>query len=70
MLKPSGNSSHYNPGYGCYETQDGLLVIGAWTSVQLENMWLTLGEKEISQRVRKLRPWEYSKYFEGDKKRL
>jgi len=70
VLKPSGNSSTYNPGYGCYETQDGLLVIGAWTSVQLENMWQVFGDKEIGQRVGKLRPWEYSEYFEADTKRL
>ncbi len=70
MLRPSGNSSTYNPGYGCYDTEDGLLVIGAWTSVQLENMWQVFGEKEIAKRVRKLRPWEYAEYFEADRKRL
>lgn len=66
----SGNSSPYNAGYGCYQTKDGLIVIGAWTGAQLADMWQVLGDLEISNRVRNQRPWEFAEFFASDSTRL
>ncbi|MEM7292168.1 MAG: CoA transferase [Pseudomonadota bacterium] len=43
LVPCSGNSSPTKPGYGCYETANGLLMIGAYTSVQHVGLWRVVG---------------------------
>lgn len=43
LLPRSGNSSHVRPGYGCYETEDGMLMIGAYTIKQHADLFRTIG---------------------------
>lgn len=41
----TGNMSAFNAGYGCYETQEGMIMIGAYTGIQVKNLWVALGEE-------------------------
>lgn len=41
--QPHGNSSPRNAGYACYETADGLLMLGAYTVAQQARLWRALG---------------------------
>jgi crotonobetainyl-CoA:carnitine CoA-transferase CaiB-like acyl-CoA transferase len=43
-----GNDSD-NAGYACYDTKDGMLMIGAWTVRQQVRMWQTLGRPDMAQ---------------------
>ena len=40
--QPSGNANPLNAGYACYETRDGLLMIGAFTGNQRADLWRVL----------------------------
>ncbi|MFO0996352.1 MAG: CaiB/BaiF CoA-transferase family protein [Alphaproteobacteria bacterium] len=44
----SGNDSE-NAGYACYDTKDGMLMIGAWTVRQQARMWQALGRPDMAQ---------------------
>jgi len=44
-----GNNSLTKPGYACYPTVDGLLMIGAYTAVQHAAMWRVLGDESRAQ---------------------
>ena len=48
----SGNSSVSKPGYGCYSTAEGLLMIGAYTTKQHADMWKVLGDEVREQKMR------------------
>jgi crotonobetainyl-CoA:carnitine CoA-transferase CaiB-like acyl-CoA transferase len=41
---PSGNANAANAGYACYDTLDGLLMIGAFTGKQRADLWRTLNQ--------------------------
>lgn len=43
--QPSGNANPFNAGYACYETRDGLLMIGAFTGKQRADLWRTLMQR-------------------------
>lgn len=43
-----GNDSD-NAGYACYDTKDGMLMIGAWTVRQQVRMWQALGRPDMAQ---------------------
>lgn len=49
-----GNSSPKKAGYGCYETADGLLMIGAFTAAQCADLWRVLDQPEIAEVVEHL----------------
>jgi crotonobetainyl-CoA:carnitine CoA-transferase CaiB-like acyl-CoA transferase len=51
---PPGNSSLTRAGYGCYETSDGLIMIGAFTIRQNATLWRALGEGAIADEVASL----------------
>lgn len=46
----SGNDSP-NAGYSCYETKDGLLMIGAYTTSQHRRLWKALGKPEMGDNL-------------------
>jgi crotonobetainyl-CoA:carnitine CoA-transferase CaiB-like acyl-CoA transferase len=43
-----GNDSD-NAGYACYDTKDGMLMVGAWTVRQQVKMWQALGRPDMAQ---------------------
>ena len=45
----SGNDSISKPGYCCYQTADGLLMIGAYTVQQHQSLWRALGETKHAE---------------------
>lgn len=45
----TGNNSASKPGYACYSTAKGLLMIGAYTSKQHAAMWRVLGSERRAQ---------------------
>ncbi|MGE0095156.1 MAG: CaiB/BaiF CoA transferase family protein [Alphaproteobacteria bacterium] len=53
MPKLSGNDSP-NAGYSCYETKDGLLMIGAYTTGQHARLWKALGKPEMGGNLKGL----------------
>ncbi len=51
---PPGNSSLVNAGYACFETRDGLIMIGAFTIKQRADLWQALDQPELAQRCRSM----------------
>ena len=45
---PFGNVDPVRAGYSCYETAEGLLVIGAHTNRQIGRLWRALGRDDIA----------------------
>jgi len=43
VLPRTGNSNHLRPGYGCYATEDGMLMIGAYTLKQHADLFRAIG---------------------------
>jgi crotonobetainyl-CoA:carnitine CoA-transferase CaiB-like acyl-CoA transferase len=48
---PRGNKDSENAGYSCYDTQDGLLMLGAYTGKQQARVWRLLGNDRIAEEV-------------------
>ncbi len=48
---PRGNLDIENPGYSCYETADGLLMLGAYTGRQQAVLWRLLGDEDRADAV-------------------
>ncbi|HXV25696.1 MAG TPA: CoA transferase [Alphaproteobacteria bacterium] len=48
---PRGNRDSENAGYSCYETKDGLLMLGAYTGKQQARLWRLLGRDDIAEDV-------------------
>ena len=46
-----GNAHPKYAGYSAYETQDGLLMVGAYTTRQVANLFRTIGEDELGAEV-------------------
>jgi crotonobetainyl-CoA:carnitine CoA-transferase CaiB-like acyl-CoA transferase len=66
----SGNSSASNAGYGCYETKQGQLMIGAYTGKQVSDMWLVLGDAGQAERMINLQSPELAAYQKTDSIRI
>lgn len=66
----NGNSSPWNAGYGCFQTRNGSIMIGAYTGEQLYNAWKVMGDERHGARLRQLRGYEISGFFESDKPRI
>ena len=65
-----GNSHHSNAGYGCYETGDGLIMIGAYNASQVRRLWQVLGDPRHGDEFTGLRPRDFGSFFERDKDRI
>ncbi|MGH6934445.1 MAG: CaiB/BaiF CoA transferase family protein [Dongiaceae bacterium] len=48
---PRGNRDSENAGYSCYDTKDGLLMLGAYTGKQQARLWRLLGREDIAEDV-------------------
>lgn len=46
-----GNAHPYYAGYSAYDTQDGMLMIGAYTTRQVANLFRAIGEREVAAEV-------------------
>lgn len=68
--KPHGNSNPARAGYGCYETADGKLMIGAFTSRQNAMLWRVLGDDSTANEVGALLPAELDARFRQDRQAL
>ncbi len=68
LMPLTGNMSAFNAGYGCYQTKDGLIMLGAYTGKQVSNMWTVLGYPERGEKVRDMQPAGMAKYIEADTK--
>ena len=66
----TGNSSLRSAGYGCFDTADGQLMIGAYTGEQMGNLWKILGDAEHGKSMRSLRIFELAAYIESDRPRI
>ena len=67
---PTGNSSATKPGYACYPTEEGLLMIGAWTPKQYARLWQVLGESEKAKIIDGHNPAEPYADPEEDRRQL
>jgi crotonobetainyl-CoA:carnitine CoA-transferase CaiB-like acyl-CoA transferase len=66
----TGNMSSFNAGYGCYPTADGLLMIGAYTSKQVSDMWEVLGDSEHAKEFIGLQSSAMSDFLVADTEKL
>ncbi len=66
----SGNSSPSNAGYGCFQTKQGLIMIGAYSGEQLFNAWKVMGDAEHGKTMRALPGYEFAAYRETDRIRI
>lgn len=48
---PPGNSSLSHPGYACFDTDNGQIMIGAFTPKQHADLWRALGRDELADEV-------------------
>ena len=70
LMPLTGNMSPYYAGYSCFETADGLIMLGAYTGKQVKNMWQVFGDPEHGETLSKLQPREMTPHNEEDTKRI
>ena len=70
LLPRSGNDSAFNAGYCCYQTLEGLLMLGAYTGEQVKNMWIVLGDPEHAEQMKNLRPPAMKDHLKTDQTRI
>lgn len=63
---PHGNAHPSYCGYATYETADGQLMLGAWTTKQLVSLLTVLGEQERADAVRQTERHELGATFKQD----
>ena len=66
----SGNSNPHSAGYGCYETKDGLLMIGAYNGSQASRLWDVLGDSGHGKELASLQPPGFEAHFDRDHERI
>ena len=66
----SGNENPRNAGYGCYETADGQLMLGAYTASQHKRLWEALGDPEHGESLSQLPSYALWDYAEADRSRI
>lgn len=64
---PPGNDSLTHPGYGCFETSEELLMIGAFTSKQHACLWRSVGCDDVAEQVKNLDSISMSERLEQDR---
>ncbi|MEM7259741.1 MAG: CoA transferase, partial [Pseudomonadota bacterium] len=52
--QPPGNNSLTHPGYGCFDTPEGLIMIGAFTARQHADLWAAIGRDDMAEQVKSL----------------
>ena len=67
---PPGNSSLSHPGYACFDTAEGQLMIGAFTAKQHARLWLELGQPETSAEVGTLNSRGLAGRLQSDREKL
>ena len=70
LVPVTGNNSAFNAGYCCYDTGEGLLMLGAYTGMQVKNMWAVLGDPDHGEALENLTPMAMGDYFEDDVRRI
>lgn len=65
-----GNNSSGNAAYGCFDTADGLLMLGAYTGLQCCHLWQELGDPEHAEELKPLVAWQMVEHVEEDRKRI
>jgi len=65
-----GNSSLSKPGYACFDTADGKLMVGAFTAAQHAALWTVLGRDELSKVVSALSSLEIDQRISSDRAEL
>ena len=70
LVPLSGNMSSFNAGYSCYQTKEGLLMLGAFTGKQVENMWMVLGDPMHGAVMSKLHPPAMADHVKEDTARI
>ncbi len=66
----SGNDSETLAGYGCFDTKEGKLMIGAYTAEQNYRLWKTLGDEAYGATLRKLPLYQMHNHKDADRARL
>ena len=64
---PCGNNHPLRPGYATFETKDGRLMVGAWTSKQCSNLMKTIGEDLLSSEVLSTQRHDLASRVEADR---
>ncbi|MGI9311094.1 MAG: CaiB/BaiF CoA transferase family protein [bacterium] len=67
---PTGNRSADNAGYGCYPTRDGLLMLGAYTPQQAQEMWTVLGDRAYGDALMAMTPADATARSSRDRARI
>lgn len=70
LAPTTGNNSAFNAGYCCYDTGEGLLMLGAYTGTQVKNMWAVLGDPSHGEALGDLTPMAMADYCEDDVRRI
>ncbi|MGI9319368.1 MAG: CaiB/BaiF CoA transferase family protein [bacterium] len=65
-----GNSSAGNAGYGCFNTANGLIMIGAYTGEQLYNAWRVMGDVAHGAHLRHFPAYKMKQFLESDRPRI
>ena len=65
-----GNSSQSKPGYACFDTANGKLMVGAFTAAQHAALWMVLGREDLSEAVSALSAQEIDQRFTADRSEL
>ncbi len=61
---PHGNSHPSRYAYGCYPTEDGLLMLGVHTARQHERLWRALGREDLAEETRWQKPPDIEACYE------
>ncbi|MFT5258344.1 MAG: crotonobetainyl-CoA:carnitine CoA-transferase CaiB-like acyl-CoA transferase [Gammaproteobacteria bacterium] len=65
-----GNDSANLAGYGCFDTQQGQLMVGAYSAEQNHRLWLAMGDEAYGRQLRGMPLYELSLSRDQDKQRL
>ena len=65
-----GNNDPVLPAYGCYETADGLIMIGAFTNKQMARLMRFLGNEKRANEIINCQRSEISKNYKKDREYL
>ncbi len=65
-----GNQSASNAAYGCYDTAEGQLMLGAYTAEQCYKAWTELGDAAHGEQLRELSVWQMADHVSRDRTRL
>lgn len=70
LIPLTGNNSSFNAGYSCYQTKQGLLMLGAYTGEQVKNMWLVLGDPDHAEALKNNQPPGMAPHLQTDSARI